>query len=84
MIDRTDVKGRNGKSTFSPLLLVLCAIGILSLNLPEAAAQGKRKKRAYKTLTQPVKEALIRHLGSMSKVKSVNGKMEAKYSYADR
>ena len=60
---------------------VNCTVGILFLAISVTATAQDRKNPVYTEMTEVVRQALLRELGTTPKITSVRGQIAAKYSY---
>lgn len=60
---------------------VNCTVGILFLAISVTATAQERKNPVYTEMTEVVRQALLRELGTTPKITSVRGQIAAKYSY---
>jgi len=76
ILERIDMLKRT-----TPLFIAVCTIGILFLALCGTAKAEEKKNPMHTKMTEVVKQALVRELGTTSKITSVSGQIAAKYSY---
>jgi len=60
---------------------VICTTGLLLLTLSGTTTAADKQKRGYTEMTEVVRQALVRELGTSPEITSVSGKIAAKYSY---
>ena len=61
-------------------VFVICTTGLLLLALSGTATAADKKNPGYTEMTEVVRQALVRELGTSPDITSVSGKIAAKYS----